>query len=242
MTAVGSLRVRVLGPASIDGADPLAPRDRQVLAALVVEAGRVCPADRLAEALYGSSPPATWRKVVHGSIARLRHHLGGHAIVTTGAGYRLELGDDEIDVRRFERLIGEAERLSVAGEHERTALALRAAIELVVGEPWVDLEAGSRRWQRRPATGSWLARRRNSWCAPSWPAVGTGWRWPWQRSRWCAAVEGATLGGVGPGAVSGGTPGGGVADDPPRPASAGGGVGVGAGPGAGRVGAGDPRS
>ena len=111
-----------------------------MLAALVVEAGRVCPADRLAEALYGSSPPATWRKVVHGSIARLRHHLGGHAIVTTGAGYRLELGDDEIDVRRFERLVGEAEGLSMAGEHERTALSLRAAIELVVGEPWVDLE------------------------------------------------------------------------------------------------------
>ena len=78
--------------------------------------------------------------MVQGSIARLRHHLGGHAIVTTGAGYRLELGDDEIDVRRFERLIGEAERLSAAGEHERAALTLGAAIELVVGEPWVDLE------------------------------------------------------------------------------------------------------
>ena len=140
MAAVGSVRVRVLGPASIEGAGALAPRDRQVLAALVVEAGRVCQADRLAEALYGSSPPATWRKVVQTSIGRLRHHLGGHAIVTSGSGYRLELGDDEIDVRRFERLVGEAERLAAAGEHERAALTLGAAIELVVGEPWVDLE------------------------------------------------------------------------------------------------------
>jgi DNA-binding SARP family transcriptional activator/WD40 repeat protein len=134
------VRVRVLGPASVDGAGGLPPRDRQVLAALVVEAGRVCPADRLAEALYGEAPPATWRKVVHGSVGRLRRLLGDHAIVTTGSGYRLELGDDEIDVRRFERLVGEAESLLVSGEHERAALSLRAAIELLMGEPLVDLD------------------------------------------------------------------------------------------------------
>ena len=140
VAAGGSVRVRVLGPASVEGAEPLAPRDRQVLAALVVEAGRVCQADRLAEALYGAEPPAAWRKVVHRSIGRLRHQLGAHAIVTAGSGYRLELGDDEIDVRHFERLVGEAERLSAVGEHERAALTLEAAIELVVGAPWVDLE------------------------------------------------------------------------------------------------------
>ena len=136
----GSVRLRVLGPVTVEGSGPLQNRDRRVLGALVVEAGRVCPADRLAEALYGVSPPATWRKVVQGSIARLRHHLGAHAIVTTGAGYRLELGDDEIDVRRFERLIVEAERLSAAGEHERAALTLVSAMELVVGEPWAELD------------------------------------------------------------------------------------------------------
>jgi DNA-binding SARP family transcriptional activator/WD40 repeat protein len=140
VTAGGSVRVRVLGPASVDGKGGLAPRDRQVLAALVVEAGRVCPADRLAEALYGESPPATWRKVVHGSVGRLRRLLGDHAIVTTGSGYRFELGDDEIDVRRFERLVGDAESLTAVGEHERAALSLRAAIELAVGEPLVDLD------------------------------------------------------------------------------------------------------
>jgi hypothetical protein len=104
----------------------------------------VCPADRLAEALYGAALPVTWRKVVHGSIGRLRQQLGGHAIVTTGSGYRLELGDDEIDVRLFERLLAEAERLSGAGEHERAALRLADAMELVVGEPWVDLDGGER--------------------------------------------------------------------------------------------------
>jgi DNA-binding SARP family transcriptional activator/WD40 repeat protein len=118
------------------------------LAALVVEAGRVCPADRLAEALYGAAPPATWRKVVHGSISRLRQQLGSHAIVTTGTGYRLELGDDEIDARLFERLLADAERLSGVGEHERAALRLASAMDLVVGEPWADLDG----WE--PAVGT----------------------------------------------------------------------------------------
>jgi DNA-binding SARP family transcriptional activator/WD40 repeat protein len=120
------------------------------LAALVVEAGRVCPADRLAEALYGASPPPTWRKVVQGCVARLRQQLGSHAIVTTGSGYRLELGDDEIDVRLFERLLVEAEGLSGAGEHERAALRLVAALELVVGEPWADLDG----WEPAVATAA----------------------------------------------------------------------------------------
>jgi WD40 repeat protein/DNA-binding SARP family transcriptional activator len=111
-----------------------------VLAALVVDAGRVCAADRLADALYGPAPPATWRKVVQGSVGRLRQLLGPHAIATVGDGYRLELGDDELDARRFERLVGEAADLTTAGEHERAALTLEAALALSSSEPLADLD------------------------------------------------------------------------------------------------------
>jgi DNA-binding SARP family transcriptional activator len=134
------VRVRVLGPVTVVGAGPLQGRDRRVLGALVVEAGRVCSPDRLAEALYGAAPPATWRKVIHGSVGRLRHALGAHAIVTVDGGYRLELGDDQVDVRRVERMIMEAERLSGAGEPERAALKMTDALELVAGEPFADLD------------------------------------------------------------------------------------------------------
>jgi DNA-binding SARP family transcriptional activator len=134
------VRVRVLGPVTIEGAATLAARDRRVLGALVVEAGRLCPADRLAEALYGSTPPPTWRKVIQGSIGRLRGVLGAHAISTVAGEYRLELGDDEIDVRRLERLVVESADLTASGEHERAALTLRAALELRRGEAFVDLD------------------------------------------------------------------------------------------------------
>ena len=55
-----------------------------------------------------STPPATWRKVVQGSVGRLRQALGPQAIATVDGGYRLELGDDELDTRRFERLVADA--------------------------------------------------------------------------------------------------------------------------------------
>ena len=140
MLAAVSVRIRVFGPVTVEGAPPLAPRDRRVLAALVVSAGRVCAADRLADALYGGEPPATWRKVVQGSIVRLRQVLGAHAIATAGDGYRLELGDDELDIRRFERLVAEAAGLTVAGEHERAVLTLEAALALSSSEPLADVD------------------------------------------------------------------------------------------------------
>ena len=90
-----------------------------MLAALVVDAGRTCSADRLAAALYGDAFPPTWRKVVQGSVGRLRHALGPHAIATVADGYRLDLGDSELDTRRFERLVADAADLTTAGEHER---------------------------------------------------------------------------------------------------------------------------
>ena len=165
------VRVRVLGPVTVVGAGPLQGRDRRVLGALVVEAGRVCPPDRLAEALYGSAPPATWRKVIHGSVGRLRHALGAQAILTVDGGYRLELGDDQVDVRRVERMIVEAERLSGVGEPERAALKMTEALELVAGEPFADLDG----WEPGVAAAaavSELVRRAEEELVAAWLAAG----------------------------------------------------------------------
>lgn len=134
------MRIRVLGPTGVDGSGELAGRDRRVLAALVVMAGRVCPPDRLAAALYGDDPPPTWRKVVQGSVVRLRRLLGPMAVETSAAGYRLVVGDDEIDARRFERLVRQAADLAGTGDDERSALMLRDALDLFRGDPLVDLD------------------------------------------------------------------------------------------------------
>jgi DNA-binding SARP family transcriptional activator/WD40 repeat protein len=133
--------IRVLGVAGIDGSPELSPRDRRVLAALVVTHGRFSTADRLAAALYGDQdPPASWRKVVQGSVMRLRSALGAESIESSANGYRLTAGDDEIDARRFERLMREADELTAQDDGERAEIRYREALTLFTGEPLVDLD------------------------------------------------------------------------------------------------------
>ena len=103
------MRVAVLGPLAVDSADgALSPRDRVVLSVLVLHGHEVVSADRLADALWGDEPPVSASKVVQGCVSRLRKALGSAAIGTHGTGYRLALGIDDVDLHRFERLLGRA--------------------------------------------------------------------------------------------------------------------------------------
>lgn len=105
-STVGHVSISVLGPLAVDGqTGRLGPRDRVVLAALAVRPGEPIRADRLADALWGETPPETWAKVVQGCIMRLRRALGASAIETSGQGYRLLLPPDQVDSVRFERLL-----------------------------------------------------------------------------------------------------------------------------------------
>jgi DNA-binding SARP family transcriptional activator/WD40 repeat protein len=133
--------IRVFGPAGVDGDGVLAGRDRQVLAALVVTRRQQCPAERVAAAVYGEAePPPTWRKVVQGSIVRLRRVLGRRAIETTADGYQLVVGDDQIDVGRFEWLVTRGRELLEAGEPAQAVAVLEEALGLAGGDPLCDLD------------------------------------------------------------------------------------------------------
>ena len=106
----------MLGPIRVDDqVNGLSPRDRVVLSALVVRAGEPISTEALADALWGEALPASWAKVVHGCVARLRKRLGVAAIESGPAGYRLTLSDDELDHRLFERLL-ELGREALAGD------------------------------------------------------------------------------------------------------------------------------
>jgi DNA-binding SARP family transcriptional activator len=71
----------LLGPLVVrrDGAivPVTARRQRAVLAALVLNAGRVVGPDELAEALWGAVPPRTARVSLQNYVMRLRNALGG---------------------------------------------------------------------------------------------------------------------------------------------------------------------
>jgi DNA-binding SARP family transcriptional activator/WD40 repeat protein len=137
--------IAVLGPLEVDGRmNGLSPRDRVVLSALVVGRGDPVSVDALADALWGGKPPASSVKLVQGCVVRLRKLLGAAAIDSGSSGYRLTLTDEEVDHRRFERLL-EGARDVLDGDPARAAYLVREALDLWRGRALVDLgewEAG----------------------------------------------------------------------------------------------------
>ena len=105
-----SVEVRLLGPVQVLRAGCEVglggPRQRGVFALLVLEAGRVVPAGRLAEELWLGRPPPGASKTLRSYVSRLRAALEPDAAVTARAGgYVLSVGANAVDVERFERLV-----------------------------------------------------------------------------------------------------------------------------------------
>jgi DNA-binding SARP family transcriptional activator len=111
------------------------PRQRAVLADLLLHAGSVVSMDTLIDDLWGADPPATADAVVQNAVSRLRKALGEEVIETRAPGYLLRIDPGAIDARRFERLVRDAKTLPPA---ERCA-ALSDALALWRGPAFADL-------------------------------------------------------------------------------------------------------
>jgi DNA-binding SARP family transcriptional activator/energy-coupling factor transporter ATP-binding protein EcfA2 len=130
--------VKVLGPLDT-GSASLGPRERTVLAALIVRRTTSMSPPELAEAWWGETLPPTWAQQVRNSVARIRARLGRDAILTEAADYRLGIDADAIDAVRFERLVSDARGLALRGEHDRSVDGYRKALALWRGEPLQDV-------------------------------------------------------------------------------------------------------
>ena len=133
--------IAVLGPMQVEGhPNGLSPRDRVVLSALVVYARRPVSTEALADALWAEALPASWAKVVYGCVWRLRRVLGAPAIDTVPSGYRLTLGDDELDHRVFERLVERCRDALVEDDPARALFLAEEALGLWRGRALAELE------------------------------------------------------------------------------------------------------
>lgn len=130
---------RLLGPLEVRSqrrALPLGgPKQRAVLAMLLLHAGEVVSTDRLVDELWGERPPKTVEAYIQNCISRLRSVLGRDAIETRPPGYLLRADPGDIDAVRFERALEAARGLDAP---ERAA-ALREALGLWRGAPLADL-------------------------------------------------------------------------------------------------------
>jgi DNA-binding SARP family transcriptional activator len=130
---------RILGPleALVDG-EPVelgGPRQRALLAVLLTRAGLTVSRDGLIDALWGEDPPASAANVLQTYVSHLRKVLPPARLHTRPPGYALEVGDDEIDLRRFERELADGRRLLSEGDPERALLHLDEALALWRGSP-----------------------------------------------------------------------------------------------------------
>ena len=99
MVGGGDLQFRVLGPVEVsDGGQSLplgGPKQRALLADLILNAGRVVSTARLIDDLWGDAPPPTAGHTVETYIARLRRVLrDGSApgvLLTRPPGYVLDV-------------------------------------------------------------------------------------------------------------------------------------------------------
>ena len=97
---------------------------RAVLARLLLDAGRVVPADTLIDAIWETPPPSA-HKVLQAHVSQLRKALGADAIETQPPGYRVRAGAS--DLARFESL---TESAGTVTDPERRAHLYRDALAL----------------------------------------------------------------------------------------------------------------
>jgi len=138
------LELGVLGPvrAARDGRELGlgGPKQRAVLALLLVDAGRVVPAGHLAEVLWRGSPPPGAAKTLRSYISRLRTLVGPEAaLVARGGGYAIMVDPDRVEAARFERLVAAGRDALGRGEAAAAAGRFGQALALWRGRALADV-------------------------------------------------------------------------------------------------------
>jgi predicted ATPase/DNA-binding SARP family transcriptional activator len=149
----------MLGPLEVRGAagavDLGPPKQRAVLAALLLARGQVVSSDRLVEVVWGEDPPPSAIPSLQAYVSNLRRLLrtagGGRHIERRHRGYVLTVDDEALDVTLFlqhaglARAAADARRWEDALRHAEAALSIWRGPLLteLQDEAWVRVEATS---------------------------------------------------------------------------------------------------
>ena len=149
------MQYRILGPLEVaDGPRLLdlgGPKQRAVLAALLVEANRVVSLDRLIDELWEDEPPPRATASLQAYISNLRRELEpdraprspARVLVTQPPGYLLRVDPDDIDAGRFEALVARGRELLEAEAPQAALTALSNALTLWRGPALAELASES---------------------------------------------------------------------------------------------------
>ena len=139
---MGPAEFGILGPLEVCRSGcmlPLGgPRQRAVLALLLLESNRVVSMDRLAEEVWGGHPPEGWATTLQTYVFHLRRALepdrargvAGEVLVTRGPGYLLRADREHLDAARFQDGFTAGRAALDAGRYAEAAGRLRQALDL----------------------------------------------------------------------------------------------------------------
>ncbi|MGI5427582.1 BTAD domain-containing putative transcriptional regulator [Streptomyces sp. CA-179760] len=128
------------------------PKVRVLLAALLLDAGRVVSAASLKDALWGGAPPASAQASLHNHVARLRRLLDDpERLRTVPSGYVLRVDEGELDIHVFDARVAAARAAHTGRDWERVVHECAAALALWRGAPLAGLpsEVGGYAFVRR---------------------------------------------------------------------------------------------
>jgi predicted ATPase/DNA-binding SARP family transcriptional activator len=138
------LEFRILGPIEVHQGDRArrlgGPKQRALLAALLLARGEVVPIERLIEDVWAGERSGSAARSVQVYVSELRKVLGdSRRIRSEAGGYRVGLAPGELDAERFERLLEEGSRLLADWKARAGLRRLDAALALWRGPALQDV-------------------------------------------------------------------------------------------------------
>jgi len=145
----------LLGPLSVidRGSDktPTAPKQRQMLAVLLLNANHVVSMEQFVYELWERNPPSSAIAALYTYIMQLRRTMGGRPVdddtpsgrlIRRSRGYQLEVLPGELDLDVFEDRVRAARNALARNENESAAQQLRAALGMWRAQLLVDVTTG----------------------------------------------------------------------------------------------------
>ncbi len=142
---LGALQIRTaLGPAEISG-----DLQRTLVQTLLVNEGRSISGESLVEEMWGESVPDNQANALQAHVSRLRRKLKGlepdratSRLTIHPSGYRLMIGEGELDAAEFTKTVRLAE-VATAGDPAATARMLGEALAMWRGPVFGDFPGGT---------------------------------------------------------------------------------------------------
>ena len=132
------LQFGVLGPLQLKAGGALvplgAPKQRAVLATLLMSRNRAVSVDALIDAVWDQSPVPAARTSIHSYVSNLRRLLGGASrdpnklLASVSPGYQLNVADTDCDLGRFVTEKNAGVHAAAAGRFEDASTYLSAAL------------------------------------------------------------------------------------------------------------------